>query len=172
MDIPFLMVQFNEWWKTGHVRKEFAKETHRPLFTDIEKYLPDRQIIGITGLRRTGKTTVMYQFIEHLINSSVNPKNILYFTIGSNDHHFKTTSLIPPTPPAIHLTQIHALVLQFIHQQPEHIIHLPHPVSPGNHPFYLCPHLDIQQHLVNAPALTEPGPEAEAGGCFHIVHGT
>ena len=40
------------------------------------------------------------------------------------------------------------------------------------YPFYLCPHLDIQQHLVNAPALTEPGPEAEAGSSFHIVHGT
>ena len=80
MDIPSLMVQFNEWWKTGHVRKEYAKETRRPLFNDIEKYLPDRQIIGITGLRRTGKTTLMYQFIEHLINSGVDPKNILYFS--------------------------------------------------------------------------------------------
>jgi predicted AAA+ superfamily ATPase len=80
MDIPSLMVQFNEWWKTGHVRKEYAKEMHRPLFDDIRKYLPDRQIIGITGLRRTGKTTLMYQFIEHLINSGVDPKNILYFS--------------------------------------------------------------------------------------------
>ena len=80
MDIPSLMVQFNEWWKTGHVRKEYAKETRRPLFNDIKKYLPDRQIIGITGLRRTGKTTLMYQFIEHLINSGVDPKNILYFS--------------------------------------------------------------------------------------------
>jgi hypothetical protein len=80
--------------------------------------------------------------------------------------------------PALHPTQIHnlALILQFIHQQPEHITRLPHniplhqfgpaPASPGNYPVYLCPHLDIQQHLVDAPALTEPGPEAEAGGCF------
>jgi hypothetical protein len=27
-----LMVQFNEWWKTGSVRKEYTKEMHRPLF--------------------------------------------------------------------------------------------------------------------------------------------
>ena len=65
------------------------------------------------------------------------------------------------TPPAIHLTQIHAPIpfLQFIHQQPEHIIRLPHyiglhqfgpgPASLGNYPFYLRPHLDIQEHLVN-----------------------
>ena len=68
-------------------------------------------------------------------------------------------------------------ILQFIHQHPEHIIRLPHqfvpgPASLGNYPIYLCPHLDIQQHFVNAPALTEPGPEAEAGGCFDIVYGT
>jgi len=69
-------------------------------------------------------------------------------------------------------------ILQFIHQQPEHIIGLPHhiilhqfgpaPVSLSNYPFYLCPHLDIQEHLVNAPALTEPGPKAEAGGCYQV----
>jgi len=43
--------------------------------------------------------------------------------------------LIAPTPPAIHLTQIHAPtpILQFIHQQPEHIIGLPHHI--GLHQF-------------------------------------
>ena len=91
---------------------------------------------------------------------------------------FQNDPLICPTPPAIHLTQLHAPVPipQFVHQQPEHIIHLLHhialhqfgpgPASLGNYPFYLYLHLDIQQHLVNAPRLTEPGPEAKAGGCF------
>jgi len=31
------------------------------------------------------------------------------------------------------------------------------------------PHFDIQQHPVDAPALTEPGPEAETGGVIHTV---
>ena len=59
-----------------------------------------------------------------------------------------------------------------IHSSAARIYYSPAPASPGNYPFYLYPHPDIQQHLVNAPALTEPGPEAEAGGCFDIVHGT
>ncbi|HJH28317.1 MAG TPA: ATP-binding protein [Methanosarcinaceae archaeon] len=84
MDIPALMIQFNDWWKTGHVRNEHRKEKRRTLFTEIEKYLPDRQIIGITGLRRTGKTTLMYQLIDHLINSGVDPKNILYFSFDES----------------------------------------------------------------------------------------
>jgi len=62
------------------VSKEHCKEKRRTLFTEIENYLPDRQIISITGLRRTGKTTLMYQFIDYLIHSGVNPKNILYFS--------------------------------------------------------------------------------------------
>lgn len=66
MDIPSLMIRFNEWWKTGNVRNEYKMEKKRTLFNDILQYLPDRQILGITGLRRTGKTTIMYQFINHL----------------------------------------------------------------------------------------------------------
>lgn len=80
MDIPSLMIRFNEWWKTGNVRNEYKMEKKRTLFNDILQYLPDRQILGITGLRRTGKTTLMYQFISHLINNGTDPKNILFFS--------------------------------------------------------------------------------------------
>lgn len=68
----------------------------------------------------------------------------------------------------LNATSMKSPILQFIHQQPEHIIRLPHhiglhqfgpaPASLGNHPFYLCPHLDIQHHLANAytPPICNP----------------
>jgi predicted AAA+ superfamily ATPase len=74
-----LMIRFNEWWKTGSVRKELKKERKRTLFYNILDYLEDRQIIAIYGLRRTGKTTLMYQIIDHLLEHDVEPKNIIYF---------------------------------------------------------------------------------------------
>ena len=40
----------------------------------------EEQIISVVGLRRTGKTTLMYQLIDHLIKNGVPPKNILYFS--------------------------------------------------------------------------------------------
>jgi len=75
-----LMIRFNEWWKTGSVRKELKKEGKRTLFYNILDYLEDRQIIAIYGLRRTGKTTLMYQIIDHLLEHDVEPKNIIYFS--------------------------------------------------------------------------------------------
>jgi len=66
--------------KTNEVRKELKKEKHRNLFEEILRYLNDQQIISLIGLRRTGKTTLMYQLIDHLIQNGVPPKNILYFS--------------------------------------------------------------------------------------------
>jgi hypothetical protein len=80
MDTITWMIRFNEWWKTSEVRKELKKEKHRNLFEEILPYLNDHQIISLIGLRRTGKTTLMYQLIDHLIKNGVPPKNILYFS--------------------------------------------------------------------------------------------
>jgi predicted AAA+ superfamily ATPase len=70
--------QFNEWWTTGKVR--LLKPYRRPLFDEILKYLNDRQIILVYGLRRVGKTTLFYQVIQHLLDDGVDPGNILYFS--------------------------------------------------------------------------------------------
>ncbi|NOZ69888.1 MAG: AAA family ATPase [Deferribacteres bacterium] len=39
-----------------------------------------RQIILFTGLRRVGKTTLMYQIMDELIKRGKSPYNILYFS--------------------------------------------------------------------------------------------
>jgi predicted AAA+ superfamily ATPase len=75
-----LLLRFNEWWKTGMVRKELKKEQKRDLFFKILDYLKNKQIIAIHGLRRTGKTTLMYQIIDYLLEDGIEPKNILYFS--------------------------------------------------------------------------------------------
>lgn len=75
-----LLTRFNEWWKTESVRKELKKERKRDLFYKILNYLEDSQIIAIYGLRRTGKTTLMYQIIDYLIKKNVETKNIIYFS--------------------------------------------------------------------------------------------
>lgn len=72
---------FNEHWEKNEIPKRLKETTKRNIFYKINKYTRDRQIISITGLRRTGKTTILYQLIEDLIkNEKINPKNILYFS--------------------------------------------------------------------------------------------
>ena len=72
--------QFNDWWTSGKVRANLLKPYKRPLFHEIQKYMDDRQIILVYGLRRVGKTTLFYQLIQHLIDKGANPGNILYFS--------------------------------------------------------------------------------------------
>lgn len=70
---------FNLWWKDGRVPPEFLGRK-RKIFSEIAKYIDRRQIVLFTGLRRVGKTTLMYQIINELLGKGVNPYNILYFS--------------------------------------------------------------------------------------------
>lgn len=70
---------FNPWWKDGKVPSEFIGRK-RKVFGEVVKYIDKRQIVLFTGLRRVGKTTLMYQIIDGLIGKGVNPYDILYFS--------------------------------------------------------------------------------------------
>jgi hypothetical protein len=52
----------------------------RELFRELLKHLKRRQALAITGLRRVGKTTLMYQIIQHLLESGAEPTSILFFS--------------------------------------------------------------------------------------------
>jgi predicted AAA+ superfamily ATPase len=74
------LLKFNEWWETGKVSEKNIEKYKRYLFYKIQKFVEDRQIILITGLRRVGKTTLMYQLIHDLLEKGVESKKILYFS--------------------------------------------------------------------------------------------
>lgn len=70
---------FNPWWKTGKVSTEFTGRK-RKIYDEVARYIDKRQIVLFTGLRRVGKTTLMYQIIEGLLKKDVKPYNIMYFS--------------------------------------------------------------------------------------------
>lgn len=65
-----------------HWRDDFAYgyKIKRDLFSELIKYLNEKPMIGILGLRRTGKTVLLKQIIDHLINEGTPRDNILYFS--------------------------------------------------------------------------------------------
>ena len=76
-----LLLILNEWWTEGEISEEKAKEYKRTIFQHVtDTFMNYRQIVILTGLRRVGKTTLMFQIIKKLIDNGVNPKNILYFS--------------------------------------------------------------------------------------------
>jgi len=57
------------------------KKYKRKLFFELFKYLKEEQILSIIGLRRTGKTTLLKQIIQHLIEKEkINSKQILFIS--------------------------------------------------------------------------------------------
>jgi predicted AAA+ superfamily ATPase len=71
--------RFNEWWFTGKVRRELALPFRRYAFRRILESLGERQVLLVTGPRRVGKTTLLYQVVERLLET-VDPSRILYFS--------------------------------------------------------------------------------------------
>ena len=69
----------NPWWKNGRIEIEYEKSLERPLLNDIKKFIEERQILTIIGLRRVGKTTLIHQIIDYLLNKKVKKESILYY---------------------------------------------------------------------------------------------
>lgn len=70
--------RWNSWWVYNEVPKNKKRIIREGILNDILKILKPREIVVLTGVRRSGKSTLIYQVIDSLLNK-VNPKNILYF---------------------------------------------------------------------------------------------
>jgi len=72
--------ELNPWWTESKVKPEMVPAVRRELFFNLQKDLSRRMITVVVGLRRVGKSTLIFQLIEDLIKSNVSPLQILYCT--------------------------------------------------------------------------------------------
>ena len=75
---------FNPWWKSGGVRHEFNKTYKRFAYHETMKILAHesiRRTVVLTGTRRVGKTTILYQIIENLLKSGIAPQKIVFISL-------------------------------------------------------------------------------------------
>jgi len=76
-----VLFHYNKWWNTGAVPEELLREYKRPIYFAAQRAFshPDvRRHVVLSGARRTGKTTVMYQTIDALLKGGVEPKSVLF----------------------------------------------------------------------------------------------
>jgi len=78
-NIKDTILLLNPWWEDELISEELAKQYKRSFFDKIQEFKKYKQIIVLTGLRRVGKTTLMYQTIKELL-SETDPKRIFYFS--------------------------------------------------------------------------------------------
>lgn len=80
-----VLFDYNKWWNTGAVPAEYLRDYKRSIYSDVFQGLNDmafRRIVILNGARRTGKSTIMYQIIDTLLEK-VDPKSII---LVSFDH--------------------------------------------------------------------------------------
>jgi len=81
-EIIEMLEKLNPWWtgknfNHGIIRNEYLNS--------IKSFLKTGEIIVITGVRRAGKTTLIYQTIKHLLDSNVEGKQILFASFDNAD---------------------------------------------------------------------------------------
>ena len=112
----------NPWWQTGQIPLSLTPTYHRSIFTKIIDYLTLDRIIILKGPRRTGKSTILFQVMQHLlINNRALPTRFCYISFDdpqlrldlldilalyeSHNH----LSLADPVTTYLFLDEIHAL---------------------------------------------------------------
>ena len=73
----------NTWWKTKNIRESRLGKIGRQEFDFLIQELASEKITCLLGPRRAGKTTLMYGMIDHLLNSGVDERNILFISFDS-----------------------------------------------------------------------------------------
>ncbi len=78
-----LLYSYNPWWRTGNIPKEFNKPMKRIPYYEANRVFNNtdiRRIVLLSGARRTGKTTIMYQSIANLLEKGIPSKNIIFIS--------------------------------------------------------------------------------------------
>jgi len=73
-----ILKRWNTWWVYNKVPENKKLIIREEILDNILRLIKPKEIVALTGVRRSGKSTIIYQVIDNLLNK-VNPKNILYF---------------------------------------------------------------------------------------------
>src|SRR3989344_3384202 len=77
------LAEWNPWWELEKV-PDTLKGKDRSDYKQLLDSIRLREITIITGVRRSGKSTLMYQMIDGLLNSGVKPHQILFVNFEDN----------------------------------------------------------------------------------------
>ncbi len=72
--------EWNPWWEDIRLIQGL-KGKPRPSYESLVNSINIREITIITGVRRSGKSTLMYQMIDSLLNRKIDPKQILFVNL-------------------------------------------------------------------------------------------
>jgi len=73
-----MLIESNPWWN----KQWDPKVKERDIYKEINRYIPLRQIIAVSGLRRVGKSSLLFYIIKDLLKTK-EKGSITYFSIDT-----------------------------------------------------------------------------------------
>lgn len=76
----------NPWWESGTIPEQFRAWPYRQYFDGFIRLVKQKSInraVVLMGPRRVGKTVMLIQSIQNLINEKVAPEEIFYVSVGT-----------------------------------------------------------------------------------------
>ncbi|MBM3209504.1 ATP-binding protein [Candidatus Shapirobacteria bacterium] len=84
----------NPWWVTGKVSPNLALPFKRKAFKKLSENLNLDRVLILKGPRRTGKTTIIYQLIDCLLQRGIEPFNLLYLSFDDLDLRIRLPEIL------------------------------------------------------------------------------
>lgn len=76
-----VLTRFNPWWRGESVQSSLYDDQHRRRdFDRLVDRMEDAQVVTLVGPRQVGKSTMMGQYVDHLLEEGSRPERILYMT--------------------------------------------------------------------------------------------
>lgn len=72
--------EWNPWWESKEAVNVLTGKP-RPMYSHLVNSIGIKEITIITGVRRSGKSTLMYQMISDLLKKGVSPEQILFVNL-------------------------------------------------------------------------------------------
>jgi len=74
----------NPWWETAKVPAAFVKPYRRSAYYEAVKFVDNgssQRAVMLLGARRVGKTSILYQLIDHALGQNTSPRKILFLSL-------------------------------------------------------------------------------------------
>ncbi len=81
IEIIKVLNRYNPWWDNKPIPESKTSPFKRGDFYTVNSTLNRREIASIVGPRRVGKTILIHQLIQELLDSKIDPKRILYLSV-------------------------------------------------------------------------------------------
>jgi len=83
-------MEYNPWWEQEYKATSFIDRPE--VLEKAERWVRDKSIIILTGLRRVGKTTVMKLLIKKMLQQGIKPEEIFYVSL--DDYALNSLSIL------------------------------------------------------------------------------